>query len=88
MKLDNGVRVNQSCGEPGRAKQPACAQFCYALVKVSSLPGQKNPLINKSASCVFTFQSQPALTCFAEPGPAPARGGAPGNAVAGKWEDL
>ena len=88
MKLDNGIWVDRSCREPSRAKQPACARLCYALVKVSSVLSQKNPLINKSASCVFTFQCRPALTSFAEPGLAPARGGEPGNAAVGKQEDL
>lgn len=89
MKQNKEIWENWSCREPGKAHLTACAQRCYALVKVSSILSQKNPLISsKSASCIFTFPGWPALTCFGEPGPAPVRGGVPGNAAAGKWEDL
>lgn len=58
MNLDKGIRQNWSCREPGKAHLTACAQLCYALVKVSSFLSQKSPLISsKSASCVFTFQA-------------------------------
>lgn len=56
MKLDNTVWVNRSCREPSKAKQAACAPLCHALVKVSSVLSQQNPLLNQPGRGTFALQ--------------------------------
>lgn len=91
MSLENGAWMSWSHGSLAKSKSQLVPSS--ALVKISSVLREEKKktskqLIDTQLADLFTFQPWPALTCFIQPGPNPARGGVLGNVVVRTQEDL